>query len=169
MSTPAQRLRYCIQKHGARQLHYDLRLELGGTLKSWANPKGPALDPTLRRLAVQVPDHDLGYADFEGRIAPGQYGAGDVIVWDRGTWQPEGDPFNAYAQGQLRFTLHGLKLTGQWRLYRTGLPGSSEQWLLVKARDAAARPLSEFDVLHAHPNSVISGRALQPALKEIDR
>lgn len=123
----------------------------------------------MRRLAVQVPDHDLGYADFEGRIAPGQYGAGDVIVWDRGTWQPEGDPFTAYAQGQLRFTLHGLKLTGQWRLYRTGLPGSSEQWLLVKARDAAARPLSEFDVLHAHPNSVISGRALQPALKEIDR
>ena len=95
MSTPAQRLRYCIQKHGARQLHYDLRLELGGTLKSWAIPKGPALDPTVRRLAVQVPDHDLGYADFEGRIAPGQYGAGDVIVWDRGTWQPEGDPFNA--------------------------------------------------------------------------
>ncbi|WP_109512405.1 DNA ligase D [Pseudomonas ovata] len=152
-------LAFVVQKHDARNLHYDFRLELDGTLKSWAVPKGPSLDPTQKRLAVHVEDHPLGYARFEGSIPAGQYGAGDVIVWDRGIWQPHGDPHQAYAAGKLEFTLVGEKLSGDWALVRTRLKGSGskEQWLLIKARDAMARPAETFDITREQPDSVLGG------------
>ncbi len=152
-------LRFVVQKHDARRLHYDFRLELDGTLKSWAVPKGPSLDPTQKRLAVHVEDHPLDYASFEGSIAEGNYGAGDVIVWDHGIWQPQGDPAAAYQAGKLKFTLVGEKLAGDWTLVRTRLRGSGdkEQWLLIKERDDTARPGDEYDIVEAQPQSVISG------------
>ncbi|MGH8352377.1 MAG: non-homologous end-joining DNA ligase [Pseudomonas sp.] len=156
-------LRFVIQKHAARQLHYDFRLELDGTLKSWAVPKGPSLDPRVKRLAVQVEDHPLDYADFEGRIPAGQYGAGEVIVWDSGTWLPEdADPAAAYRAGKLRFRLRGEKLSGGWALVRTQMRGSGdkEQWLLIKENDAAARPQAEYDIVEAQPDSVLSAASI---------
>lgn len=152
-------LRFVVQKHDARHLHYDLRLELEGTLKSWAVPKGPSLDPRDKRLAVQVEDHALDYADFEGRIPEGRYGAGEVIVWDRGTWRPHADPQRAYAAGRLNFALCGEKLTGEWSLVRTKMRGSGakEQWLLIKEPDDEARDHDEYDIVAALPQSVISG------------
>ncbi len=152
-------LGFVIQKHDARNLHYDFRLELDGTLKSWAVPKGPSLDPTQKRLAVHVEDHPLDYADFEGSIPQGQYGGGDVIVWDRGVWQPHGDPQKTYEDGKLKFTLVGEKLSGDWALVRTRLKGSGskEQWLLIKEKDDIARPAAEYDITHEQPQSVISG------------
>ncbi|AXV82494.1 DNA ligase D [Ralstonia solanacearum] len=155
-------LRYVIQKHDATRLHYDFRLELDGTLKSWAIPKGPSLDPADKRLAVHVEDHPLDYADFEGHIPEDQYGGGDVIVWDRGTWRPHGDAHAAYRAGKLKFDLDGEKLHGAWTLVRTRLPGSGrhprEQWLLIKERDDQVRPSSAYDITQALPASVISGR-----------
>ncbi|OCR23491.1 ATP-dependent DNA ligase [Pseudomonas syringae] len=155
----AKALSFVIHKHDARNLHYDFRLELGGTLKSWAVPKGPSLDPANKRLAVQVEDHPLGYANFEGSIPEGQYGAGDVIVWDRGIWQPHGDPRDTYKQGKLKFTLVGEKLTGDWTLVRTRLKGSSDkpQWLLIKEKDQVARSGDEYDIVQDQPQSVVSG------------
>ncbi|KFF85009.1 DNA ligase D [Pseudomonas syringae] len=152
-------LGFVIQKHDARNLHYDFRLELDGTLKSWAVPKGPSLDPTQKRLAVHVEDHPLDYAGFEGSIPQGQYGGGDVIVWDRGVWQPHGDPQKTYEDGKLKFTLVGEKLSGDWALVRTRLKGSGskEQWLLIKEKDDIARPAAEYDITHEQPQSVISG------------
>ncbi|KPX24352.1 ATP-dependent DNA ligase [Pseudomonas syringae pv. delphinii] len=152
-------LSFVIQKHDARNLHYDFRLELDGTLKSWAVPKGPSLDPKQKRLAVHVEDHPLDYAAFEGSIPKGQYGGGDVIVWDRGIWQPHGDPRKTYEDGKLKFTLIGEKLSGEWALVRTRLKGSGskEQWLLIKEKDDIARPAAEYDITEAQPQSVISG------------
>nr|WP_116343049.1 DNA ligase D [Cupriavidus taiwanensis] len=151
------RLSFVIQKHWARRLHYDFRLELDGVLLSWAVPKGPSYDPAEKRIAVHVEDHPLDYASFEGEIPPRQYGAGSVIVWDRGTWVPVGDPREGMAAGKLLFDLHGEKLAGRWELVRIAKPGDkSEQWILFKKRDAWARPLSEFDVLTALPDSVIA-------------
>src|SRR6188472_4421297 len=118
VAAPGKRLSFVIQKHAASRLHYDFRLELDGTLKSWAVPKGPSLDPTVRRMAVHVEDHPLSYASFEGTIPKGQYGAGTVIVWDRGDWAPVGDPNAGYRQGKLKFDLHGEKLRGRWNLVR---------------------------------------------------
>ncbi|MBD8625021.1 DNA ligase D [Pseudomonas sp. CFBP 13727] len=158
----AQALQFCIQKHDASHLHYDFRLELDGTLKSWAVPKGPSLDPKARRLAVHVEDHPLDYASFEGNIPEGHYGAGDVIVWDRGTWIPEGDPRQGYEKGKLKFVLQGEKLAGAWNLVKTHMPGKREQWFLIKSKDQAARPLAEYDVLEAQPDSVLSERTLVP-------
>src|SRR5476649_2771774 len=151
-------LSFVIHKHDARNLQYDFRLELGGTLKSWAVPKGPSLDPKNKHLAVHVEDHPLSYGGFEGSIPEGQYGAGDVIVWDRGIWQPNGDPKATYKAGKLKFTLIGEKLSGDWALVRTHLRGSGdkEQWLLIKERDQQARPASEFDVVAELPKSVLS-------------
>jgi bifunctional non-homologous end joining protein LigD len=162
------RLSFVVQKHAATRLHYDFRLELQGTLKSWAIPKGPSLDPADKRMAIHVEDHPLDYASFEGEIAPKQYGAGHVIVWDRGSWEPAGDPQAGYRAGKLKFVLHGEKLRGGWTLVRIhGREGErQEPWLLIKERDAEARPAGAYSVVDAQPNSVLSGRALpdkQPA------
>ncbi|GGI92264.1 DNA ligase D [Halopseudomonas pertucinogena] len=155
-------LRFVIQKHAARRLHYDFRLELDGTLVSWAVPKGPSLDPADKRLAVHVEDHPLSYGSFEGSIPKGQYGGGDVIVWDHGIWEPHGDPVKDYRDGKLKFTLVGEKLSGAWTLVRTRLPGSGdkEQWLLIKERDQAARNSREYDVVAERPESVLSDTAI---------
>ncbi len=147
---------FVIQKHHARRMHYDLRLEIGGALKSWAVPEGPCLDPKVRRFAKLVEDHPLDYASFEGRIPAGNYGAGTVIVWDRGTWVTLKDPEQALADGELKFRLAGEKLTGGWTLVR--LSDDPANWLLIKERDPSARPLAEYDVLVEAPNSVVSGR-----------
>ncbi|WP_233829848.1 DNA ligase D [Paraburkholderia sp. ZP32-5] len=153
-------LSYVIQEHDARRLHYDFRLELNGTLLSWAVPKGPSLDPSVKRLAVHVEDHPVEYGSFEGVIPPGNYGAGTVIVWDRGTWEPVGgarEAARAYAAGKLKFRLHGEKLHGGWTLVRSNMRGSGdkEQWLLIKERDEEARDESEYDVLQQRPGSVL--------------
>lgn len=147
---------YVIQKHHARRMHYDLRLQVGDTLKSWAVPEGPCLDPKVRRFAKLVEDHPLDYANFEGRIPKGNYGAGTVIVWDRGTWVTLSDATEAIAKGELKFRISGEKLSGGWMLVR--LPDDPTNWLLIKERDIAARPLDEYDVLKEQPNSVLSGR-----------
>ncbi|MFY0731646.1 DNA ligase D [Pseudomonas sp. NFX15] len=156
----AHALQFCIQKHDASHLHYDFRLELDGALKSWAVPKGPSLDPTVKRLAVHVEDHPLTYATFEGSIPEGHYGAGEVIVWDRGIWIPQDDPHKAYAKGRLKFELQGEKLGGLWNLVRTHMPGKQEQWFLIKHQDGAARAQSDYDVLSAEPDSVLSDRSI---------
>src|ERR1700712_3336100 len=132
---------FVIQKHAARRLHYDFRLELDGVLKSWAVTKGPSLVPGEKRLAVHVEDHPLDYGAFEGTIPDGQYGAGSVMLWDRGTWTPEGDVKKAYAKGHLDFTLQGEKLHGRWHLVRMrGKAGEKhDNWLLIKSEDDAAR------------------------------
>lgn len=159
-------LQFCIQKHDASHLHYDFRLELDGALKSWAVPKGPSLDPKVKRLAVHVEDHPLDYATFEGSIPEGHYGAGDVIVWDRGVWIPLDDPQKAYAKGRLKFELQGEKLGGIWNLVRTHMPGIKEQWFLIKHQDNAARPQDDYDVLVAEPDSVLSERTIVASPKK---
>ncbi|CAG4887823.1 DNA ligase D [Paraburkholderia gardini] len=158
----AHALSYVIQEHDARRLHYDFRLELDGTLLSWAVPKGPSLDPSMKRLAVHVEDHPVEYGSFEGSIPEGNYGAGDVIVWDRGTWEPAGGEAHAresYRAGKLKFELHGEKLRGGWMLVRSHMRGSGdkEQWLLIKERDAEARDENAYDVLKKLPGSVLDG------------
>ncbi|WP_346733007.1 DNA polymerase ligase N-terminal domain-containing protein [Methylobacterium sp. GC_Met_1] len=156
-------LAYRVQKHAARRLHYDFRLELRGVLKSWAVTRGPSLIAGERRLAVEVEDHSLDYADYEGVIAPGSYGAGVVLLWDRGTWEPDGDPGTALAAGSLAFTLHGEKLSGRWHLTRMK-PRPRERhvsWLLIKSHDAVARQLSEPDILKKKPFSVATGRTVE--------
>ncbi|SOZ39499.1 DNA ligase D [Cupriavidus neocaledonicus] len=163
----AAALSFVIQKHAARRLHYDFRLELGGTLKSWAVPKGPSLDPADKRMAVHVEDHPMDYAGFEGVIPAGHYGAGTVIVWDRGTWVPVGDAEAGYRSGKLKFELRGEKLHGHWTLVRMHGSRQKEQdaWLLIKERDDAAVPASEFDVVEALPDSVLGGTQRKPAAK----
>ncbi|MBI3767657.1 MAG: DNA ligase [Deltaproteobacteria bacterium] len=156
-------LAFVVQKHRASQLHYDFRLEWNGVLLSWAVPKGPSLDPSVKRLAMQVEDHPLEYAAFEGIIPAGEYGGGTVMVWDRGTWTPESPDVDAALRtGELKFTLDGEKLSGSWILVRTrgyssrGGAGRST-WLLIKHRDEAA---SRKDVAETAPRSVVSRRLL---------
>lgn len=156
----AHALQFCIQKHDASRLHYDFRLELDGTLKSWAVPKGPSLDPKAKRLAVHVEDHPIDYATFEGSIPEGHYGAGEVIVWDRGVWVPLTDPAEAYAKGRLKFELKGEKLGGVWNLVKTHIAGKQEQWFLIKHQDEFARPETEYDVVKTEPHSVLSERSI---------
>jgi bifunctional non-homologous end joining protein LigD len=154
---------YVIQKHAARRLHYDLRLELDGVLKSWAVTRGPSLVPGEKRLAVEVEDHPIEYARFEGTIPKGQYGGGSVIVWDRGTWEPEGDPHRGLAKGHFDFRLDGEKLRGRWHLVRMA-PRRGEKrtnWLLIKAKDEEARATDEPDILVEEPQSVTSGRSIE--------
>lgn len=157
-------LSFVVQKHAARRLHYDFRLELDGTLKSWAVPKGPSLDPHDKRMAVQVEDHPLSYGGFEGTIPEGHYGAGSVIVWDRGTWVPLGDPRKGYREGKLKFELKGEKLQGGFTLVRMKSRENERQvpWLLIKEHDDDARPASEFDVIEALPDSVLAGKKKRP-------
>ncbi|RYF61768.1 MAG: DNA ligase D [Comamonadaceae bacterium] len=154
-------LNYVIQKHWASRLHYDLRLELDGTMKSWAVPKGPSYDPADKRMAVQVEDHPISYNSFEGQIPPKQYGAGKVIVWDRGYWVPVGDAAEGYRKGKLKFELHGHKLKGHWTLVRMHGRGDEKQppWLLIKERDGLERPSADFSVVDEMPDSV---KALPP-------
>jgi len=157
LPTTVPALAYVIQKHAATRLHYDFRLELDGTMRSWAVPKGPSLDPADKRIAVQVEDHPLSYNSFEGEIPKGQYGAGRVIVWDRGQWRPDADPHQGLAEGKLLFTLFGSKLAGQWELVRIAKPGERQpSWILFKKRDAFARPRGEYDVLSALPDSIVA-------------
>jgi bifunctional non-homologous end joining protein LigD len=147
-------LRYYIQRHDARRLHYDFRLELDGTLKSWAVPKGPSLDPAVKRLAVEVEDHPLEYGEFEGTIPEKHYGAGDVLLWDKGRWIPEDDdPAAALRKGRLHFRLEGEKLHGRWILTRTRKEEKQPQWLLIKRDDGEARPGADEVVLEK-PESV---------------
>ena len=152
--------RYVVQRHRARRLHYDVRLELAGVLVSWAVPRGPTLDPSQRRLAVHVEDHPLGYYDFEGVIPGGEYGGGDVIVWDWGRWTADpdtDDAARALDAGELKFRLDGAKLRGAFVLLR--MPwrdGRKEQWLLIHRRDDEAVPGWDAE---DHPASVRSGRS----------
>jgi bifunctional non-homologous end joining protein LigD len=159
-------LLYVIQKHQASHLHYDFRLEWRGVLLSWAVPKGPSLDPSVKRLATPVEDHPLEYGGFEGVIPEGEYGGGTVMLWDRGAWTPEDpDVDAALEKGELKFTLAGKKLRGSWVLVRTklvqtklGYGGSKKpQWLLIKHRDRYASP---DDVLVDQPRSVLTKRTL---------
>ena len=157
-----------LQKHHASRLHYDFRLEIGGRLKSWAIPKGPSLDPSMKRLAVQVDDHDLEYADFEGVIDEGQYGAGPVLVWDRGWFEPAGsgrgdeDLEAALEAGKLDFTLHGHRLHGRFTLL--AMKGRPGQWLLVKQHDQEALP--GHDIAKDAQTSVLTGRTIEDLQKE---
>src|SRR5438552_10643052 len=140
-------LRYYIQRHAATRLHYDFRLELEGVLKSWAVPKGPSYDPADKRLAMQTEDHPLDYGDFEGIIPAGEYGGGTVLLWDRGTWEPVGDPNAGLRKGSLKFALHGEKLNGRWTLVKIrgrDARDSEKSWLLIKERDENVRPSSEY-------------------------
>ncbi|MGA2936727.1 MAG: non-homologous end-joining DNA ligase [Syntrophobacteraceae bacterium] len=162
-ASPAGNL-YIIQKHAASHLHYDLRLELDGVLKSWAVPKGPSLKPAEKRLAVHVEDHPIEYGSFEGIIPEGEYGGGTVMLWDRGAWEPEGDPREGYAKGDLKFKLHGEKLNGSWVLARMkGRAGGDggKNWLLIKKRDDAAISGSEPEPVETMERSAASGRTMQ--------
>ncbi|MEO7941467.1 MAG: DNA ligase D [Burkholderiaceae bacterium] len=153
---------FVIQKHAASHLHYDFRLEIDGVMASWAVPKGPSFDPAVKRLAVQVEDHPMDYNTFEGSIPAGQYGAGTVIIWDRGFWTPTADPAKGLRDGKLAFTLHGHKMAGLWELVRTNGRGARQtQWLLFKKRDGFARAASDYDVVSALPDSVV-GQTVKP-------
>jgi bifunctional non-homologous end joining protein LigD len=154
-------LQYVIQKHDASRLHYDFRLELDGTLKSWAVPKGPSLDPGRKALAVQVEDHPIEYGDFEGVIPKGEYGGGTVLLWDRGSWEPIGDAEAGLANGKLHFILHGEKLEGEWSLVRMHgeAGGGGKNWLLMKINDEYAS--KSRDILADEPQSVKSKRSLE--------
>ncbi|MGK5069375.1 DNA ligase D [Janthinobacterium sp. RT4P48] len=159
---PGAALTFVIQKHWASRLHYDFRLELDGTMKSWAVPKGPSYDTHDKRMAVQVEDHPISYSSFEGTIPEKQYGAGKVIIWDKGTWQPQAatpDARKALAAGELKFTLHGHKMHGKWVLVRMKGKGDKRSekqpaWLLIKEKDEYARPALEFSVVDEFPDSV---------------
>jgi len=157
---PHGRLVFVVQKHQATRLHYDFRLEWNSTLLSWAVPKGPSLDPSVKRLAMPTEDHPIEYANFEGLIPSGEYGAGTVMVWDTGTWTPEVEDVDAALEkGDLKFTLHGKKLKGSWVLVRTrGFGGSNRPaWLLIKHRDRFA---SAADITQKKPRSALSKRLL---------
>jgi bifunctional non-homologous end joining protein LigD len=130
--------RFVIHEHHARNLHFDLRLEMGGVLKSWAVPKGPSRDPADKRLAVEVPDHSVGYIDYEGTIAEGKYGAGEVRIWDDGTYDTKGNPLAQYESGKIVFLVFGLKLRGEYALVKMRNRGNN--WLLIKADDEFADP-----------------------------
>ena len=167
-----ENLGFVIQKHAASRLHYDFRLELDGTLKSWAVPKGPSLDPKDKRLAVHVEDHPIEYGGFEGVIPPKQYGAGSVIIWDRGSWEPVGDAIEGYRKGKLKFRLHGEKLQGGWTLARMGgraAGESKENWLLIKENDESARSGPDADIVDTQPLSVESGRDVSELAMATDR
>jgi bifunctional non-homologous end joining protein LigD len=155
---------FVIQKHAASHLHYDFRLEMEGVLKSWAVPKGPSYDPTVKRLAMMTEDHPYDYAKFEGVIPAGNYGGGNVIIWDNGTWEfiePGNDPVKAIRGGKLTFRMFGKKMFGEWALVKIhGRPGSKgNEWLLLKHRDEFANP--DVDVTALAPRSVVSNKSVE--------
>ena len=160
-------LQFVIQKHAASSLHFDFRLELDGVMKSWAVPKGPSLDPTVKRLAIQVEDHPIEYNSFEGTIPEGEYGGGTVMLWDRGTYtadDPSADPVDelraGYESGELAFILRGKRLHGSWALVRTSRGAQKQtQWLLLKRRDDDAEP--DSDVVAEYETSVATGRTME--------
>lgn len=164
---PDHTLAYVIQKHQASHLHYDFRLEWGGSLISWAIPKGPSLDPSVKRFATRVENHPLEYASFEGVIPEGEYGGGTVMVWDKGSWSPDnGNVDVSLEKGELKFTLHGGKLKGSWVLVRTrgfDKNPSRSAWLLIKHRDRYA---STQDVTKTKPYSAVSRRLLADIARE---
>ena len=159
-------LEFVVQKHAASHLHFDLRLELDGVMKSWAVPKGPSLDPAVKRLAVQVEDHPIAYNQFEGTIPGGEYGGGTVMIWDRGSYtysEADPDPVarlrEGYARGDFKFTLRGQRLKGSWVLVRTRRGGPAKpQWLLIKHRDRFAKPGS--DIVAERLRSVVTRRTM---------
>ncbi len=156
----ARKLAFVVQKHRATALHYDVRLEWGGVMLSWAVPKGPSYDPSVKRLAMHVEDHPIEYNKFEGIIPEGEYGGGTVMIWDHGTWVPESpDVDAALRKGDLKLSLHGRKLHGSWVLVRTrGRPGESgSPWLLIKHRDEWA---NKEDITELAPRSAVSARLL---------
>lgn len=155
-----KKLTFVIQKHAASHLHYDFRLELNGVLISWAVPKGPCLDPSVKRLAVHVEDHPLAYGDFEGIIPEGQYGGGTVMLWDKGEWIcDEANADAAYKKGHLSFILKGKKLKGRWKLIR--IRHDDKTWLLMKAKDDYAEPLKRYNITEKEPDSVKSGESIE--------
>lgn len=159
---------FVLQKHSARALHYDLRLELNGVLKSWAVPRGPSLDPDDKRLAVHVEDHPIEYADFEGVIPKGEYGGGTVLIWDKGFWVPAGNPAEGYRKGALKFRLLGNKLRGGFALVRTGdrgEEGSRDNWLFIKEKDSDAKK-GGGQIIEELPRSVVSGRDIEEIAAE---
>ena len=164
---------FVVQKHAARRLHYDFRLELDGVLLSWAVPKGPSLDPADKRLAAHVEDHPVDYGGFEGTIPHGQYGGGTVMLWDRGIWEPQGDnPRADYRRGRLKFILHGGRMKGGWALVRMGARAqerSHDNWLLIKERDGEAKPGHGTDLVDQATKSVASGRAMEEIADAPDR
>jgi bifunctional non-homologous end joining protein LigD len=161
---PTSQLVFVVHKHQARRQHYDFRLQMGGVLKSWALAKGPSLDPHCKRLAIAVEDHPLQYADFEG-IIPEGYGAGTVMLWDQGTWVPEGDTHAGYDAGKLEFSLRGQKLNGRFVLVQMqGRFGN--QWLLIKQQDRWART---GEIVDEQPSSVLTGRSLEQIAADHDR
>jgi bifunctional non-homologous end joining protein LigD len=157
-------LAFVIQKHDASSLHFDLRLEQDGVMKSWAVPKGPSLDPSVKRLAMQVEDHPIEYNKFEGTIPEGEYGGGTVMLWDRGTYTPVGSGDEGYQRGDFKFELEGERLRGSWVLVRLrrGDP-KKPQWLLIKHRDEFARPGS--DIVADEQTSVTTGRTMDEIAK----
>jgi bifunctional non-homologous end joining protein LigD len=162
---------YLIQKHAAGRLHYDFRLELDGVLKSWAVPKGPSLDPSVKSLAVHVEDHPLEYGSFEGVIPQGEYGGGTVMLWDRGTWKPDGDAAHGYRRGKLVFRLDGERLKGEWALIRMGGKAGSDgkNWLLKKLQDDRARAGDDHGILTRFTTSVVSGRSMEEIAGNVKR
>lgn len=162
-------LTFVIQKHWATRLHYDFRLELDGTMKSWAVPKGPSYDTRDKRMAVHVEDHPISYSDFEGTIPAKQYGAGKVIIWDKGTWTPLEDPHAGFAKGSIKFEIHGHKMRGRWALVRMKSRGEKQEaWLLIKEKDEYARSSEEFSVVDEMPDSVKSLPMPAPAERKVE-
>src|SRR5436190_4834330 len=159
---------FVVQKHDARRIHFDLRLELGGTLKSWAVTKGPSLIAGEKRLAVRTEDHPMQYLDFEGNIPKGEYGGGAMIVWDRGHWEAGFDADKGLQKGHLDITLHGSRLKGQWHLVRMRpRPGEKkEQWLLFKAHDEYAREPTEPAIVDEATTSFLTGRKIEEVAEE---
>ena len=157
---------FCVQRHDATRLHYDFRLEMDGVLKSWAVPKGPTLDPGVRHFAAMVEDHPIEYGGFEGTIPAGNYGAGSVMLWDRGSWELLGDAAAAeqLARGDLKFRLHGEKLNGDYAIVHMKGRGKGNEWLIIKKRDQFAQP--GWDV-EAHAYSVLSGRTQEEIAKNL--
>ncbi|MEO5700518.1 MAG: DNA polymerase ligase N-terminal domain-containing protein, partial [Casimicrobiaceae bacterium] len=162
---------FIVQKHRASHLHYDFRLEHDGVLLSWAVPKGPSVDPGDKRLAMHTEDHPIEYGAFEGVIPAGEYGGGTVLLWDRGTWIPEGDPGEAYRQGKLKFRLEGEKLKGSWTLVRArgGKRADEKVWFLMKSDDAHAAKGEGARLVETMPRSVASGRDLPEIAADPDR